>query len=323
MIEAHSSATHSDSVETVMREELAHGDAMLGTIAPILRHLIASEDHSVFGDDVIARVRGMLAHVATQLLDAYAAATAGIGERQEHDAVQVTALVRALVGLPGFLGHAHALAIEWQLAERMQARLAVDPVLTPLLQALVASSEPPTAGAAMNLLAAQARFVQQQRRMQLPLGELPADHLFGALTVLRAHAGQEADGAEFVAAAEASIRDSYDESRSRLGLIARLVTGMGAGAVAALSITHAGVAIFVSAMAIASGQDRDVAVLATNESQLARLALALRASGLKPTAIEEQFLSLHPEVALPPGFEHLGADRAAAILAVSGTRSMS
>ena len=117
----------------------------------------------------------------------------------------------------------------------------------------------------------------------------------------------------------ARIRASYDESRSRLGLISRLVTGMGGGATAALSLTHAGVAMFLSALALASGQERDAAVLATNEGQLARLALALRAAGLKPTAVEEQFVSLHPDVSLPDGFDSLGADRAAALLARSGS----
>jgi hypothetical protein len=97
-------------------------------------------------------------------------------------------------------------------------------------------------------------------------------------------------------------------------LIGRLVTGLGATATAALAVDHAGVAIFLSALALASGQDRDLAVLSTNDRQLARLALSLRASGLKPKAVEEQFLYLHPEVALPEGFDQLRPDRAAALL---------
>ena len=164
------------------------------------------------------------------------------------------------------------------------------------------------------LQAGQARFVQAQRRMQLPLGELPGDLMHTALTALHGMAGDRADIAQ---AAEARIRAEYDEGRSRLGLMARLITGMGGGATAALAVTHAGVGMFLSAMALASGQDRDLAALATNEGQLARLALALRASGLKPGAVEEQFVSLHPEVALPEGFDQLGPDRAAALLARS------
>ena len=57
-----------DSAESFLRDELARGDATLGTVAPILRHLLLSEDNSIFGDEVIARVRGMSADVASQLL---------------------------------------------------------------------------------------------------------------------------------------------------------------------------------------------------------------------------------------------------------------
>lgn len=298
-----------DTVEQVLRADLAHADALLGTVNPILRHLVANDDHSVFGDEIIARVRGMLGDVARQLLDARGEA----GDERDED--EVAALATALADVPGLLGHAHALALEWQLTDRLQARIALDPVVSPLVQALVASSDPATASLAMSLLAAQARFTQAQRRMRLPLAELPADMLHGALVALRSHGSAQA---ETLDQAEAAIRQGYDEGRSRLGLIARLVTGLGGGAVAALSVAHAGVAIFGTALALASGQDRDLVVLSTNEGQLARLALALRASGLKPSAIAEQFVSLHPEVALPEGFDSLGADRAAAILAVAG-----
>lgn len=295
------------SVEAVLREELAHGDAMLGTIAPILRHLLANDDHSVFGDEIIARVRGVTADLSRQLLDE----AAGPGQAVPAPA-RVDALASALVDVPGLLAHVHAQALEWQLVQRLQARLALDPVLSPLLQALIASSDAGTSGLAMNFLAAQARFCQAQKRMKLPLAELPGDLLHGALEALGAEAGDAA------ASAMAAIRQRYDESCGRLGLATRLVMGMGGGAVAALSITHAGVSLFLSALSLATGQNRDLVVLSTNEAQMARLALALRAAGLKPQAIEEQFLALHPDVALPEGFENLGADGAAALLARAG-----
>lgn len=304
------------ALDDVLRRELAHGDAQIASIAPILRHLLANEEHSVFGDEVIARVRAMLGHVADQLLDALEAATPQTGER-DNDPDRRTALAEDIGRHAGFLTHVHALALEWQLTERLHERLALDPVLSPMLQALIASPEPAIATAAMSLLAQQARFVQAQRRMQLPLTELPGDLFHAALLALRNHAGASDDEQRVGAAAEQAVRKSYDEGRSRLGLIARLVAGMGGGATAALSVTHAGAAIFLTALAMASGQDRDMAVLATNEAQVARLALALRAAGLKPEAIEEQFVSLHPDVSLPEGFEQLSADRAAAILAHS------
>lgn len=302
------------SVETVLRDELAHGDALIATIAPILRHLLANDEHSVFSDEIIARVRGMMTDVARQLLIEYET-TAESPDARDISPDRVAQMVEGLVGHSGFLAHIHALALEWQLAERMQARLALDPVLSPLLQALIASSDPGVASNAMALLAAQARFATSQRRMQLPHAELPGDLLHAALLVLRSVSPNQ----EIAAQVEQSLRGRYDESRSRLGLISRLVIGMGGGATAALSVSHAGVGIFLSALALASGQDRDMAVLATNEGQLARLAVALRASGLKTQTIEEQFDTLHPEVSLPTGFESLGSDSAAALLARSAS----
>ena len=305
-----------DAIDDVLRQELAQGDSQIASIAPILRHLLANDEHSVFGDEVIARVRGLLADVARQLLDALAVAR-GEGDDRDHPGADIDALVIALAGIAGFLTHVHGLALEWQLTERLQARLALDPVVSPLLQALIASNEPPTAAAAMALLAQQARFAQNQRRMQLPLTELPGDLLHGALITLQNHSHSDPSAKAAVDQAVAGIRKEFDESRGRLGLISQLVAGMGGGASAALSITHAGAAIFLSALAMASGHDRDLAVLATNESQVARFALALRAAGLKPQSIDEQFAALHPEVTLPGGFENLGTDRAAALLAHS------
>jgi hypothetical protein len=163
----------------------------------------------------------------------------------------------------------------------------------------------------MHLLAAQARFAQTQRRMQLPLHELPADLMHGALVALRTIGGDEGR----VADAEAALRAHYDESSTRIALTARLVTGMGGGAVAALAVPHAGVALFTTALALASGQDRDVVLLSLGDASAVRLALALRAAGLKHEAIEEQLLLLYPDAPAGTQWEHIGADRAAELLA--------
>lgn len=304
------------SIENVLRDELAQGDAMLGTIAPILRHLLNNSEHSVFSDEIVARVRGMLSGLVGQLLDAKAEA-AGHADQREHPADIVQTLQDNLAAHQGLLAHVHALAMEWQLTERLHARLALDPVISPLLQALIASPDSGVATRAMALLAAQARFAQAQRRMELALTELPGDLLHGAFLTLRAMADGSADDQHHTEEAERAIRARFDESRSRLGLIASLLVGMGGGASAALSITHGGVAIFVSALGMASAQGRDLAILSTNDAQLARLALAMRAAGIKPETVEEEFASLHPAVALPDNFAQLGPDRAAAILAQS------
>lgn len=312
MIDSLAQAAAPAELAAALRDELAGGDAMLGTVAPILRHLLANDEHALFGDEVIAAMRGMLADLARQLLEAAAPAHGGAGEPAADPAE--AALIAEFTRQPALLSHLHALALEAQLARRLETRLALDPVLSPLLQALIASNQPGVAGSAMALLAAQARFVQNQRRMHLPLGELPGDLLHLVLLALRGLGEGDAQLQARAEVAEQQIRRSYDEGRSRLGLIARLVLGMGGGVTAALSLTHAGAAIFLSALAIASGQDRALAVLSTSETQVARLALALRAAGLKPAAIAEQFEILHPDVTLPPQFELLGPDEAVALL---------
>lgn len=307
-----SSFGSSDAPDAGLEAMLAKGDAMLGSIAPILRHLLANDDHSVFSDEILARVRGMTRDVARQLLEAMADRSG----RHAIDDGALDTLSDMLAESSAFLCHVHGLALEWRLTERLQIETALDPVLSPLVQALIGSDEAETAALAMNLLAAQARFCQSQRRMQLPLGELPGDLVHVALLTLRAHAGVDADAP--AGRAEQAIRAGYDEGASRLGLISRVVTGMGGGAVAALSIMHAGAAVFLTALAAASDQDRDTAVLATSEGQSARLALALRAAGLKPQAIEEQFVALHPGGSLPAGLERVAAQRAAEVLGLSG-----
>lgn len=300
------------TVEDVLRDELAQGDAVIGTIAPILRHLLANDDQALFNDEIVARVRGMIDHVARQVLDAVEDAH-GMGASHDHGEAAVAQLVATLVERSALLGHVHAQALEFQLTERLQVRIALDPVLSPLLQALVASPDSGTAASAVALLAAQARFVQAQRRMQLPLGELPADLFHAVLQALRT---VEADP-DILLSAEKALRAGFDEGRSRLGLLSRLVLGMGGGATAALDIGHAGVGLFLTALSLGSGQDRDLTALAAHEGQPARLALALRAAGVRPDAVEGQFLAIHPDVSLPEGFDTLGADRAAALLARS------
>ena len=303
-----------ESVERVLHEELVRGDAMIATARPILRHLLANDDNGLFSDEMIARVRGMMLDVAAQLLFVQGEAAevrdrpAYIDERQED-------LAQALFEDSDFLSHAHALTVEAQLIERLHTRSGIDPVLSPLIQELVASKDGGAAGLAMAVLAAQARFQQHYRRMELPLRELPGDLFHRALVLLRE--GAVADDGAAAEIAERQLRDEYQESAGRLGLIARLVMGMGQKATRALAIDHAGLSIFATALSMASGQERTLAVLSFAERQYARLALSLVASGLGRQEVVAQFLCLHPDVALPDGFEMLRSDRAAALLAAS------
>lgn len=294
-----------EHVEAALRDELARGDAVAGTVAPILRHLVTAGDVSLFSEEILARVRAMLADLAIELLDALV----GPDSHRAHSPGEIEVVGGALLDNAALLTHLHALALEWQLTERMQARLALDPVVSPLLRGLAATHQGPS----MPFLAAQARWCQAQRRMKLTLCELPADLLNVALYTLRMLAGAEPELAERATAAESGIRASYDEAATRAGLAAQLVTYLWQRS-DALCISQAGVALFLTALAMGSGQSRDAAALSTHEAQLARYALALRAAGLEPAAVEEQFLTVHPDILLPVGFERLATDRAAAIL---------
>lgn len=304
-------------VESILQGELAEGDAVLASTRPILRHLLANRDQSLFSDEVIARVRGMIAHVARQLLRACIDAGGADGGEADEAVLQDLPGHEDLAALmledAAFLSYAHALTQEATLAEDLQRRSGIDGVLSPLLQELAASTDPQVAAAAMRAIAAQARFLQQMRRMELPLAELPGDLFHKALLLMHTHMA----GDPVAEAAGTSLRAAFDEGEGRIGQLSRLVMGLGMRAPRALAIDHAGLALFATALGMASNQDRTLAILAFGENQLARLALSLRAAGLGQSAVEEQFLYLHPDALLPEGFEALTSARAVAVLAAS------
>ncbi|MCB2049675.1 MAG: hypothetical protein KDE32_15845 [Novosphingobium sp.] len=304
--------TDLESLEQELGTALARADSEAVTVVPILRHVLSNEDNSLFGDEIVARIRGMVRHIAVQLLDRLEAGE-NDGVPSEHPAERVASLSDLLIESEALVRHLHALALETQLCARLHIRFGSDPVLTPLLQAQIASSDPDLAALAMRFLAAQARHGQSQRRMKLPLLELPGDHLHHALLALRALVEESSSAAGETAAQ--GIRRDYEEASTRLGLASLLLARMGADAAEALRIDHAGAALFVSALEIGAGLDRDSAVLATHETQAARLALALRSAGMKPALVREQCLALHPELDFPEQFDALGPDRAAALLA--------
>lgn len=310
----------SASVESILSEELARGDRSLRAVAPVLGHMLTSSGQALVSDAIVARVRGMLEHCARQLLDAERAEVLGGPARgQPAPAEAVDALAEQLALDHVVLGHSHVLAMESHLAERLERRASLDPVLSPLLQELIASDTPRTAELAMALLAAQSRFIQSQRRMDMPLSELPAELFLGVIACWERTARSSERGGVPREAIE-RLKRSYDEGASRAGLLARLVSSMGSGAVAALELEHAGLALFASALASITRQPRENAVIACHESQAARLALAFRAAGMDAQAIERQFILLEPGVRVPAVIGELAPDRARAILAASDAR---
>ncbi len=298
------------AVEAILREELAREARALEAVVPVMRHLLASEAQALVSDAILARVRGMIQDLAAQLLAAMQGRDPATRAPLADDPAALDAVAEALMANEALLSFCHGLATESLIAERCQQRHAIDPVLSPLLQELIASEDPAIASLAMSTLAAQSRFMQGQRRMELPLGELPAE-LFHALVAQAQAMGPSGapDSAGLV-----RLQAGYDEGTSRLGLIARLVAAMRRGAVAALALDHAGLALFASALAAAIRTERGAAVLACHEGQGARLGLMLRAADLGLPAIERQLMLVEPAGRMPRALASLSPQRAASLL---------
>ena len=302
-----------------MAEDIAAARGAIANVVPILRHLLRSDDNSIFSDEIIARVRGMFLDVARQLVVALAEA-AGHAEPEGWAHEAADELAHLLADNSAFLEHFHTLALEWQWTSRLERSRGLDPVLPPLLQSRMADTDAEVSAGAMGLLAAQARFCQNQRRMQLPLEELPGDLVHMALMTLRGHVGVDASSESYAVVAERSVRARIDETRSRLARMSSLLDSMGGEAGAALDLDKAGFAMFLTAFARGSGLSREAAIMATVDSQLPRLMLALRACGLSSTAVVATAQALHPDAVLPGGHAELTPAAAAALLVQAGDR---
>lgn len=290
-------------VEAILRGGLAREARALASVVPVLRHLLGAETQALVSEAILARVHGMILDCAAQITAAQAGRDPAIRARTE-DPAPVETLAERLMADEALLAHCHALATEGLIAERLMQRHAIDPVLSPLLQELIASEDTAVASLAMATLAAQSRFVQGQRRMELPLGELPAELFHGLIA-------RALDGSETMARVQAL----YDEGTSRLGLLARLVAAMRRGALAALGLEHGGLALFVTALASETRTARSDVVLACHEGQALHLALLLRAAGLAPQTTERQVLLVDPAACFPAMLGGLSAEHAAAMLA--------
>jgi hypothetical protein len=280
------------SAEQLLAAELARGDRAARAVVPVLRHLLASEGPSLVSEAVVARVRGMLHDLACQIYS---------GKRQAVPATAVAEqaidiITERLVAHESLLAHIHNLALESQLAERFEQTLSLDPVLSPLLQELIASDDPAVAELAMSTLAAQARFMQSQRRMELPLEELPAELL--NKVIWSGDGLLPPEGLQGLAV----LQTRYDEAATRLALLGRLVAAMRRAVVACLAFDRAGLALFASGVAAMVGSLRADVIVSCNEQQTLRLALALRAAGLEIDGIERLILLVG---AASPAFREL------------------
>ncbi len=286
------------TAETPLRAELARAQRALAAIPPVLSHLVANQTNAVFSEEIIARTRGQVESLALFLVRSVGRAA---------DQAQARALAGHLAEQPGLLGYCHALALEAQLAERLARNAGMDPVLSPLVQDCIAADDPDMASTAMRLLASQSRFIQAQRRMELAPDDLPADLLPDVLLAFCLVCGA---GAEAVAE---NLRQTFDEARSRVALLARVA--LGAGLSAAMTLDRGGISLFLSAVTLATGQSREAVILATSDGQQSRLALLLAVAGLSGGQVEATLMRLHPDIAIPRALIGLPQEQALALLA--------
>lgn len=312
-----SSNTAADHVEQALCDTLAQEGAMLASARPVLKHLLSGNGHLLLNEQIVARVNAMLRDISRQLLFAQAEA-ADISDRDAFADERQAGLAVSLSSDADLLGHLHALAVEDSATTRIQQVNGNDPVLSPLLQELAGSEDEAVAGKSMSVVAAQARFVQQQTRMELPITELPGDQFHTILKIMREQAEGYKKPAKYAAK---FLRASYDEGEARLGRIIQLLMCLGDDLGDALDLDRAGVAIFSTALALASGQERSRVIMAFNHGQSASFALCLRASGMAEEELYSHFLTVHPDAELPTGFPEIHAEKAIALLADSHAAS--
>lgn len=284
------------AAEARLAPALAAARRQLAAVPTALSCMLGNLDPALVSDRIAAQVRAFAADLARQL-----AGDASPGA--ERVQAQFAA---ALLDAPAVVAHLHAVAVEAQLIETLAGRLGLDPVVSPLLQALAASAEPGVAGDAAALLAAQARFDQAHRRGELSSDALPGDVLRLAV-LLRDNA-----------LGEAAPTERPPASPSRLALLERAIRHLGNEAPAARDLERAGVALFASAVALGAGIDRDLALLTMTRGQRPRLALTLIAAGLAPAAVQRQLFALDPDAEPLPDLTGIAVSRAAALLDAGG-----
>jgi hypothetical protein len=259
------------------RIALGIADRRLAAAGTVLECHVAIGPSRLLDDETVTRVRALAGDLAAQLVD---------GDPALADAVR-----DMLVTNRAILVHLHALAIETRVTAILATRRSIDPVLPPLVRRRL---DPAAVGhdvvtATTALLAAQTRLGQLLRRMRLPLGELPADlqHL--------AHAMADAARADHDFADAPPRSPVLDDGYGRLALLRRVLAGLGDDMALALRIDDAGVPLFLSALALAAQHPREAVALACAEDHPIRLALLLRAAGLRRDEAAAQLAAIRPD----------------------------
>lgn len=276
--------------DAAVRELIAAATQGRSDLAQQLTLAIGMSDRCLFNDELIARSRGLLLHLAQQLAGAELAQDAGNAPTNSTDAI-----LAALMTEPRLLAYCHALCLEHQLTTRLAHEADLDPLLPRLLQEMIASVDETTSTAAASCLAAQMRHLGAMERMRLPLDELPADLLGVALTIGRT-VSANTDVADAV---EQGVRTSYREEATRHALLKHLVNRPEYPDKRGWQLEKAGTGLFLAALAERAELEWvDAASLLSGDGQ-ARLALEMLSSGCPRKALSRNLILLHNQAAMP------------------------
>lgn len=284
---------------------LRDADHRLASVGSAAAHRVVHGASPLLEDEVVVRLGALLGDLAAQALG-----FAGLG----HDPALVRRLTAMLADERTILIHCHALAIEWRLTSALSAQGRIDAVLPPIVQAAMApdGGNAEAAAIAPRLIAALTRVNEALRHMALPWGELPGDLQHRVIALRNALLVE--NGIEDIAPMPSAGHDD-----ARIPLMQRLLGAMGHRAHEALRLDRAGVALFLTALALSTGAPRELVSLAIAEDDPVRLALLLRAAGLARDEAIAQLLMIRPD-ADPALVEAVdGRDSAEAILAAHGS----
>ena len=267
-------------------QKLRDLDDALGSVRPVLLHLLGQVDRTFLSDAIVARTRGMIDSLARQLLDPAAKPSTALSS-----AKSVADLADRLRQDTALVSHCHALAVEWQLTEKLARKHGVDAVLSRSAQALIASPDDRVSVLAVQAVAAQSRFVQHQRRMSVFLGDLPGSLFHTCLAKLSELSDLDA-GQRIDATMVDQHRRAFDEGVGRAVLLARLFDASRRATSVGLLPKEAGLALFLTALSQLAGETRERVCLSATNQQSGRLAITLRAAGFRSQDIDQAMTQL-------------------------------
>ncbi|WP_228243816.1 hypothetical protein [Porphyrobacter sp. GA68] len=286
----HKPQSRSTNPDAAVRELIAAATAARTDLAQQLAFAIGWSDRGLFNDELIARSRGLLLHLAQQL------AGAELGQNaSEAPANSIDAILAALMTEPRLLAYCHALCLEYQLTTRLAREADLDPLLPRLLQEMIASADAITSRTAASCLSAQMRHLGAMERMRLPLEQLPADLLRIALAIGRT-ASARTDVADAV---EQEVRTSYQEEGTRYALFKLLVNRPEYPDKRGWQLEKAGTGLFLAAFAERAELEWVDAAALLPAGQQARFALEALSSGCTRKALSRNLILLHNQAAIP------------------------